>query len=59
MAVERLTYTVREAAQVLGIGKDLAYQLIKSGELPSVKLGGRLVVPKIALERLLERAGEV
>lgn len=53
MAVEPLTYSVREAAQVLGIGKDLAYQLVKSGELPSVKLGNRLVVPKAALHRLL------
>lgn len=33
--------TVGEAASVIGIGKSTAYDWIKSGHLPSVRLGGR------------------
>lgn len=54
MQSERLTMTVDEAAAALGISRNLAYELVERGELPSVRLGRRLVVPKRALERLLE-----
>ena len=53
----RLGPTVVEAAKVLGISRSLAYQLAASGELPTVRLGRRLVVPRRALERLLEVDG--
>jgi excisionase family DNA binding protein len=54
---ERETYSVEEAGAVVGIGRSAAYQAVKSGELPSVKIGKRLLVPKRALERLLEGDG--
>jgi excisionase family DNA binding protein len=50
---ERRTYTVEEAAHILGIGRNQAYDAAKNGELPTVKLGRRLLVPRDALERLL------
>ena len=53
----RLGLTVVEAAKVLGISRSLAYQLAASGDLPTVRLGRRLVVPRKALERLLEVDG--
>ena len=53
MKVARLTMTVTEAAQVLGISRTLAYEMIRREELPHLRLGGRLVVPVPALERLL------
>ena len=58
MADERLTYTVEEAGRVLGIGRNAAYDAVNRGEIPSLRLGKRLVVPKVALDRLLsgERA---
>jgi excisionase family DNA binding protein len=56
--LEKLTYTVEEAGQMLGVSRNTAYACAKSGELPVVKLGNRLVVPKTALLRMLEGAGQ-
>lgn len=53
---ERLTYTVPEAAQRLGIGRNQAYQAAKRGELPVLRVGGRLLVPREALDRMLAEA---
>ena len=44
---ERLALSVEEAAALLGISRDLAYDLVTRGELPSVRLGRRLVVPAV------------
>ena len=44
--MERLVWTVEEAAQVLGISRTHAYELVARGELASVRLGRRIVVPK-------------
>ena len=51
---ERLTLTVEETAKLLGIGRQLAYDRVRTGQIPAIRLGRRLVVPKRALERLLE-----
>jgi excisionase family DNA binding protein len=53
MNPERLTHTVEEAGQLLGLSRNGAYALAKSGQLPTIRLGKRLLVPKVALERLL------
>lgn len=53
---ERLTLTVDEAAQVLGISRALAYELVARRELPSLRLGRRIVVPRRALEILIAQA---
>ena len=50
---EPLTYTVTEAARLLGLSKNSAYAAVHSGELPVVRIGRRMLVPKIAIERLL------
>jgi excisionase family DNA binding protein len=50
---ERLALTVTEAAAVLGISRALAYELVARNELPSIRLGRRLVVPKVALLEML------
>ncbi len=52
----RLTLTVEEAAQLLGISRALAYELVGRGELPSIRLGRRIVVPRHALEVMLGAA---
>ncbi|MGI8683849.1 MAG: helix-turn-helix domain-containing protein [Acidimicrobiales bacterium] len=56
MDTGRLTLTVEEAAQLLGISRALGYELVARGELPSIRLGRRIVVPRRALDALLERA---
>ena len=53
---ERLVWTVEEAARLLGISRAHAYDLVARDELPHLRLGRRLVVPKHAIEVLLARA---
>ena len=52
---DRLTLSVKEAAAVLGISKNLAYDLARRGKLPgAIKLGEkRIVVSRVQLENLL------
>lgn len=45
--------TVLEVAQILRIGKNKAYNLINSGSLSSIKVGGKIIVPKMCLIRFL------
>jgi excisionase family DNA binding protein len=51
----RLVWTVEEAARLLGISRAHAYELVAREELPHVRLGRRVVVPKHALAELLAR----
>ena len=53
MQEERLTLTIEEAAKVLGIGRQLAYDRVKTGEIPAIRIGRRLLVSRAALEKLL------
>lgn len=48
-----LTLTVEQAAKVLGISRSTAYELVHTGDIPSLRLGRRIVVPTAQLaERL-------
>jgi excisionase family DNA binding protein len=51
--VERLTLTVEEAAAMLGISRAGAYEAVQRGEIPSIKIGRRILVPRIALNKLV------
>lgn len=53
---DRLVYSVPEAAEALGVSAWLAYRLIARGELPAIRLGRRVVVPKIALDAFCKAA---
>jgi excisionase family DNA binding protein len=53
---ESLTLTVPEAARLLGINRNTAYLLAARGELPVLRLGGRVLVVRAALERMLAGA---
>jgi excisionase family DNA binding protein len=59
MRHERLTMSVEEASEVLGISRSLAYELVRRGDIPSLRLGRRLVVPVQGLEALVEQAAAV
>jgi excisionase family DNA binding protein len=48
--VDRLTYTVTEAARALGISRSYCYELVQQGALPFLPLGRRRVIPRSALE---------
>jgi excisionase family DNA binding protein len=49
----RRTLTVEEAAAVLGISRAGAYRLVSNGELPSIRLGARVLISDVTIERLL------
>lgn len=50
---ERLTLDVETAGRMLGLGRAAAYAAVKRGEIPSLRLGRKVVVPRQALDRLL------
>lgn len=50
---QRLTLSVEETAKLLGIGRNLCYDRVKTGEIPVIKVGKRLLVPRSALQKLL------
>jgi excisionase family DNA binding protein len=49
----RRVVTVGEAASILQISRGAAYQAAKTKQLPTIRIGRRLLVPLAALERLL------
>lgn len=51
-SAERLTLTVEEAAALLGISRAFAYESVHRGDIPSIRLGRRILVPRVALERM-------
>jgi excisionase family DNA binding protein len=50
---DRLTLTVEEAAATLGISRASAYEGVRRGEIPAIRIGRRVLVPRVALDRLL------
>src|SRR5688500_11153025 len=55
MAIEprRMTYSVDEAAAILGVSKSKIYDSVRSGELRGVQVGRRVVIPCETLKELL------
>ncbi len=51
---DRLALTVDETAARLGISRPTAYEGVRTGTIPSVKIGRRILVPIAALERMLQ-----
>jgi excisionase family DNA binding protein len=58
---ERLVLSISETASLLGISRSSAYELARRGELPTMQLGRRRVVPRSALAAFVAAgtAGEV
>ena len=54
VTTEKLTYSVQEAAEAVGISTSRMYQLVKSEGFPVVQIGRRLRVSKKCLERWVE-----
>lgn len=54
---EKLVYTIDETATKLGLSRATAYTLAREGRIPSIRISERrLVVPKVALEKMLAEA---
>ena len=57
--MRREVLTVSEVAKTLGIGRNSAYELIRQHKLPALRLGRRIVIPRVALQRFLDQAGQL
>ena len=51
--LQRLTYTVEEAGDLLGISRGSAYTLVRTGQIPALRMGRKLLVSRGALQDLL------
>ena len=47
------TYSIKEATEVLGIGKTKMYELANSGEIPVIKIGSRTLISKKVIDNLI------
>ncbi len=50
----RLAYGIAEAAAMLGIGRTTIYELVRSGQLATLKIGQRRLVTRVDLERFID-----
>lgn len=55
---ERATYTIEEAADILGIGRSSAYRAARRREIPTIKIGRRLLVGRQALLDIITKGGK-
>jgi len=51
--IELRTLSVDDVAKILGVGRSAVYEAIRRGEIPALHFGRRIVVPRVALLRLL------
>jgi excisionase family DNA binding protein len=49
---KRFCITVPEAAAMLGLSRNFAYELARRGEIPVIRFGKRLLIPRIALGKM-------
>lgn len=49
----RQTLTISEVGEILGIGRNSAYEAAQRGDFPVLRVGKRFLVPKAALEKFL------
>ena len=57
MSSEKIILSVTETAYLLGLSRNSTYQGVQSGAIPSIRVGKRILVPRAALERMLECGG--
>jgi excisionase family DNA binding protein len=49
--------TIEEARKRLRIGRNAIYNAIARSEVPSFRIGHRILIPRVALERMLRGEG--
>jgi excisionase family DNA binding protein len=52
--MEKIGYSVDETVEASGLGRSTIYELIRSGELDSIKVGRRRIVPADALREFID-----
>ena len=54
---KRLVYEVPEAGAMLGLTRNGSYEAAKRGDIPTIRIGKLLRVPKVAFNKMLEEGG--
>lgn len=54
-----LAHRIPDACRRLGIGRSTLYELIKAGELRTVKIGSRTLIPEADLQKVITSRLEV
>ena len=57
--MEKKTMTITEAAKVLGIGRNNAYAAARNGDIPTIKIGKRILVLTAPLKKMLGEAAQM
>ena len=55
---QKLTYSVPEAAKILGVSASKMYEVVKIHGFPTIKIGGRLLVSAKGLERWIDEQSQ-
>lgn len=53
----RLALSVEEARLQLGLSRSLMYEAVRNKQVPSIRIGRRILIPLAGLQRLLEKTG--
>ncbi len=56
---QKRVYTVEEIQDIMGIGKNTAYDLIKTGQFKTVKVGGHYRISKKSFDEWLDKMEEL
>lgn len=57
--MNKLTMTVKELQEYLGVGRVKAYELVNSSGFPTVRIGRKILVSRDGLEKWIEKGGTV
>ena len=52
----RLVLSVKEARGQLGLSRGLMYDALRTGQIPSIRIGRRILIPRRALDQMLDKA---
>ncbi len=55
---QKLTYSVPEAAKILGVSASKMYEVVRIAGFPTIKVGKRLLVSAKGLDRWIEQQAE-
>jgi excisionase family DNA binding protein len=57
MEEKKLVYSVDEVAEMLHISRPSAFQGVRNGQIPHIRVGRRILIPVCAFEKMLAEAG--
>lgn len=56
MSGERPTMTVAEVSEYLGLSTRHIYEQVRRGDFPALRIGHRILIPRRAVDEMIERA---